>query len=127
MTKVLERTVAISSNAERLSPFVVANIDSMQVLNWYNALAFSIYAEDGLKRYCLWSVTSFAQLRGNLYRDSRAAKQLETIARRACGGDPCPSDTKRLHALVPAEERVSPHPLIPADKRIGRCFARSWA
>jgi hypothetical protein len=80
MTKVLERTVAISSNVERLFPFVVPNIDSMPVLNWYSALAFSIYAEDELKRYCLWSMTSFAQRRGNLYRNSELAKQLETIA-----------------------------------------------
>jgi hypothetical protein len=60
--------------------FVVANIDSVPVLNWYSAAGFSIYAEGGLKRYCLWSMTSFAQFRGNLYRDSRLAKQLETIA-----------------------------------------------
>jgi hypothetical protein len=66
--------------------FVVANIESVQVLNWYNAEGFSIYAEDELKRYCLWSVTRFAQGRGNLYRDSELAKQLETIAMRARSG-----------------------------------------
>jgi len=49
-------------------------------MNWCNATDFSIYAEDGLKRYCLWSVTSLAQFRGNLYRDSRLAQHLETIA-----------------------------------------------
>jgi hypothetical protein len=62
MTRVLARTVAISSNDEPLSLFAVPNIDTAQVLNWYNAVGFSIYAEDELKRYCLWSVTSFVQL-----------------------------------------------------------------
>jgi hypothetical protein len=52
----------------------------VQVLNWYSAGGFSIYAEDELKRYCLWSMTWFAQGRGNLYRNSELAKQLETIA-----------------------------------------------
>jgi hypothetical protein len=80
MTKVLARTVVISSKGERLFLFAGANIESVEVLNWCNAVGFSIYAEEGLKRYCLWSVTLFAQHRGNLYRDSRVAKQLETIA-----------------------------------------------
>jgi hypothetical protein len=80
MTKVLARTAAISSNDEQSRLPVVTNIDSAEVLNWYKAVAFSRYAEDGLKRYCLWSVTSFAQQRGNLYRNSRLAKQMETIA-----------------------------------------------
>jgi hypothetical protein len=86
MTKVLARTVAISSNDERSLLFAVANIESSEVLNWCNAVGFSIYAEDELKRYCLWSVTSLVQLRGNLYRDSRLAKQLETIAVGASAG-----------------------------------------
>jgi len=121
MTKVLERTVAISSNVERLFPFVVPNIDSMPVLNWYSALAFSIYAEDELKRYCLWSVTSFAQLRGNLYRDSRVAKQLETIARRGTHAEKVRAQRHEASPLArPAGEHVKdfPHPLIPADAGI---------
>jgi hypothetical protein len=80
MTKVLARTIAISSNGGRFPRFAVRNIESVEVLNWCSAAGFSIYAEDGLKRYCLWSVTSLDQLRGNLYRDSRLAQQLETIA-----------------------------------------------
>jgi hypothetical protein len=80
MTKVLARTIAISPNGERFSRFAFANIGSLNVLNWYRAGGFSIYAEEGLKRYCLWSVTCFVQRRGNLYRDSRFAKHLETIA-----------------------------------------------
>jgi hypothetical protein len=66
--------------------FVAANIEPVEVLNWYNAEGFSIYAEDELKRYCLWGVTRLAQRRGNLYRDSELAKQLETIAMRARTG-----------------------------------------
>jgi hypothetical protein len=58
MTKVLARTIAISSNAERFLLFDVANIDWPEVLNWCNAARFLIYAEEGLKRYCLWRVTS---------------------------------------------------------------------
>jgi hypothetical protein len=80
MTKVLARTVAISSKGERFSRFAFANIESLNVLNWYRTAAFSIYAEEGLKRYCLWSVTCSVQRRGNLYRDSGFAKQLETIS-----------------------------------------------
>jgi hypothetical protein len=83
MTKVLARTIAISSNREPFPLFAVGNIESVEVLNWCNVAGFSIYAEDGLKRYCLWSVTSFVQRRGNLYGDSRLAKQLETIGRGA--------------------------------------------
>jgi hypothetical protein len=70
------------------------------VLNWCNAAGFSIYAEDELKRYCLWSVTSLDQFRGNLYRDSRLAQHLETIAVGAriakLGGDDGPC--RRMHA-----------------------------
>jgi hypothetical protein len=62
---------------------VVRNIAAREVFNWCSAAGFSIYAEEGLKRYYLWSVTAFAQRRGNLYRDSRVANQLETIALRA--------------------------------------------
>jgi hypothetical protein len=69
MTKVLARTVAISPNDERFL-FDVANIGAPEVLNWCNAAGFLIYAEELLKRYCLWSVTSIIQRRGNLYRDS---------------------------------------------------------
>jgi hypothetical protein len=81
MTKVLARTIAISSKGERSRRFAAGNIESVEVLNWCNAAGFSIYAEEELKRYCLWSVTPFAQRRGNLYGDSRLAKQLETIGR----------------------------------------------
>jgi hypothetical protein len=80
MTKVLARTIAISSNDERFPLFVVTNIESVTVLNWCNCAGFSIYAEEGLKRYCLWSVTPLLQHRGNLYRDSRVTYELETIA-----------------------------------------------
>ena len=69
----------------------------MQVLNWYSAGGFSIYAEDELKRYCLWSMTSFAQRRGNLYRNSELAKQLETIAMRAR----LRQGRKAFHSLAP--------------------------
>jgi hypothetical protein len=80
MTKVLARTIEISPDNERFL-FDVANIESPEVVNWCNAAGFSFYAEDVLKRYCLRGVTSIVQQRGNLYRDSRLAKQLETIAR----------------------------------------------
>jgi hypothetical protein len=70
MTKVLARTIAISPIEERLLRFVVANIESAEVFNWCSAVGFSIYAEEGLKRYCLWSMTFAAQHRGNLYRNS---------------------------------------------------------
>jgi hypothetical protein len=45
MTKVLARTIAISSNGGRFFLVAVRNIESVEVLNWYNAEAFSIYAE----------------------------------------------------------------------------------
>jgi hypothetical protein len=70
MTKVLERTVAISSNDERSLPLVVTDIEAAVVLIWCSAAGFSIYAEDGLKHYCLRKVIRIAQRRGNLYRDS---------------------------------------------------------
>jgi hypothetical protein len=57
MTKVLARTIAISSKGERFFLFAAANIESVKVLNWCSAVGFSAYAEDGLKRYCLWNVT----------------------------------------------------------------------
>src|ERR1700676_267060 len=81
ITKVLERTIAISSKPPN-GFSSAANIESVEVLNWCNAAGFSIYAEEGLKRYCLWCVTRLVQHRGNLYRDSRLANQLETIALR---------------------------------------------
>jgi hypothetical protein len=80
MTKVLERTVAMSSNDERSLLFVVTDIEAGVVLIWCSAVGFSIYAEDGLKHYCLRKVIRVAQRRGILYRDSWFAKQLETIA-----------------------------------------------
>jgi hypothetical protein len=70
MTKVLERTVAISSNGERSLLFVVTDIEAGVVLIWCSAVGFSIYAEDGLKHYCLRKVIRVAQRRGNLYRNS---------------------------------------------------------
>jgi hypothetical protein len=81
MTKVLERTIAISSKTgEQVFPSAVANIEFAKVLNWCNAAGFSAYAEGDLKRYCLWKVTWLVQHRGNLYRNSQLANQLETIA-----------------------------------------------
>jgi AmiR/NasT family two-component response regulator len=82
MTRVLARTLQTSSNDERSLLFVVATIEAAEVFKWCSAAGFSIYAEDGLKRYCLWKVICVAQHRGNLYRDSRLAKQLETIGPR---------------------------------------------
>jgi hypothetical protein len=89
MTKVLARTIAISSNDERFPLFAVTNIESATVLNWCNREGFSIYAEEGLKRYCLWGVTPLLQHRGNLYRDSRVANELETIAEAAADSHCC--------------------------------------
>jgi hypothetical protein len=99
MTKVLARTIAISSNREPFPLFAVGNIESVEVLNWCNAAGFSIYAEDRLKRYCLWSVTSFVQRRGNLYGDSRLAKQLETVGRGA--------SARRMQKVNPGDRVVS--------------------
>jgi hypothetical protein len=73
-------SLQMSSNDERSCSFAVATIEATEVFNWCNAAGFSIYAEDVLKRYCLWKVIWIAQYRGNLYLDSRLAKQLETIA-----------------------------------------------
>jgi hypothetical protein len=73
MTKVLERTTARFLADDRFL-FVAGNIESLEVLNWCSASGFSIYAEDDLKPYCLWSVTRIVQHRGNLYADSLVAK-----------------------------------------------------
>jgi hypothetical protein len=83
MTKVLARTIANFLKSRTIVPARLRHIGLVEVLNWYNPTGFSSYAEEALKRYCLWRVTSLAQHRGNLYRDSLSAKQLETIA--ACG------------------------------------------
>jgi hypothetical protein len=100
MTKVLARTIAISSNDERFPLSVVTNIEFVSVLNWCSSAGFLIYAEEGLKRYCLWSVTLLLQHRGNLYRDSRVANELETIA------DPTRIFAKELDSRLRGNERM---------------------
>ena len=97
----------------------VANIEFAKVLNWCNAVGFSTYAEEGLKRYCLWRVTWSAQHRGNLYRNSQVANQLETIV-------------LNHNPFVPADEPVKelPHPLVPADagtQTLQSCPDFQWA
>jgi hypothetical protein len=106
---------------ERSLLFAGGNIEATEVFNWCNAGGFSIYAEEGLKRYCLWKMICVVQHRGNLYRDSRLAKQLETIVppvRRAKAEASRPSTQGRIHAAGCTRDF--------RDRPLGAALRRQW-